>query len=425
LLTDTKLKNLKGAERLYKVVDRDGLYVAVTPKGLVSFRLDYRLNGRRETLTIGRYGPTGMTLAQAREACLQAKKAITEGKSPARAKQLEKGKVREAKTFREYALAWLSEAEMADSTREARTSVLKTHILPLFGNRLLTEISPAELRTACEAVRDRGTPAAALFLRAVVHHVYEYAYAKGQDVMSPAIRVKASLIATIKSKERSLSPQEIRAFSEAVPQSGAHPQVKLGMEVLLLTMVRKRELLLAKWAEIDFERAVWTIPTDRMKRRLSHNVYLSDQAVDLLKRLKELSGDSEHVLPPVSPRSKMKDGRTKPKEERSKTMGIRTLNAYINRTVTHMSKAGAAIPEFTPHDLRRTASTALNEAGFNPDWVEKCLAHERQNTRKVYNKAEYVAGRRHMMQEWANMLDAWKVGGAYRPRLLPPELMVA
>lgn len=87
MLTDTKLKSLKPQEKLYKVADRDGLYVAVSPAGTVTFRLDYRMNGRRETLTIGRYGPAGITLAEARERCFAAKKDIAAGMSPAREKQ--------------------------------------------------------------------------------------------------------------------------------------------------------------------------------------------------------------------------------------------------------------------------------------------------------------------------------------------------
>ncbi|WP_444543527.1 Arm DNA-binding domain-containing protein [Laribacter hongkongensis] len=102
MLTDTKLKSLKPQDKLYKVADRDGLYVAVSPACTLTFRLDYRLNGRRETLTIGRYGPAGLTLAEARERCLAARKDIAQGKSPAREKQRGKQRLREAKTFGEF-----------------------------------------------------------------------------------------------------------------------------------------------------------------------------------------------------------------------------------------------------------------------------------------------------------------------------------
>ena len=88
LLTDAALKALKPKEKLYKVTDRDGMYVLVTPNGTLSFRLDYRLNGRRETVVFGKYGPAGLSLARAREKCIDAKRAISEGRSPAIEKQL-------------------------------------------------------------------------------------------------------------------------------------------------------------------------------------------------------------------------------------------------------------------------------------------------------------------------------------------------
>ena len=79
---------------------------------------------------------------------------------------------------------------------------------------------------------------------------------------------------------------------------------------------------------------------------------------------------------------------------------------------------------FTVHDLRRTGSTLLNEMGFNGDWIEKCLAHEDgRSSRSVYNKAEYADQRRHMLQEWANMVDGWvEEGGSYAPTLLPADM---
>ena len=99
MLTDTAIKALKPKDKLYKIVDRDGMYVVVQPSGSIVFRLDYRLNGRRETLTLGRYGPAGLSLARAREKLIDAKRAISEGRSPAQEKQREKRRIKEAKSF--------------------------------------------------------------------------------------------------------------------------------------------------------------------------------------------------------------------------------------------------------------------------------------------------------------------------------------
>lgn len=115
MLTDTELKGLKPKDKKYKVADRDGMYVLVIPSGAKTFRLDYRLNGRRETLSIGRYGPGGLSLAEARDRCLAAKKDVAEGRSPAQEKQRAKRRVALGETFGDVGQRWIKSAPMADS----------------------------------------------------------------------------------------------------------------------------------------------------------------------------------------------------------------------------------------------------------------------------------------------------------------------
>ncbi|MGJ8515186.1 tyrosine-type recombinase/integrase [Carnimonas bestiolae] len=164
MLTDTKLRNLKPKDKLYKVNDRDGLYVAVTPAGSVSFRYNYSINGRQETITFGRYGIGGITLAEARERLNNAKKMVADGKSPAKEKARDKARVKDAKTFGAWADKWLSGYQMADSTRDMRRSVYERELKPKFGNQKLVEITHEDLRTLTDAIVERG-PRLPLFMR--------------------------------------------------------------------------------------------------------------------------------------------------------------------------------------------------------------------------------------------------------------------
>jgi Arm DNA-binding domain len=152
MLTDTALKHLKSRDKAYKVADRDGMYAVVKPSGAIVFRYDYRLNGRRETLTIGRYGDDGISLARAREKCLEARRLVAEGQSPSR----EKRRIKEARNFAEFGERWFNEAPMADSTRAMRRSIFDRDIVPAWKNRLLIEILPDDLRALCAKVKDRG-----------------------------------------------------------------------------------------------------------------------------------------------------------------------------------------------------------------------------------------------------------------------------
>ncbi len=206
MLTDTALRNLKPKSKIYKAFDRDGMYVTVSPTGTVTFRYDYRLHGRRETLTIGRYGPAGLSLAMAREKLIDAKKTIAQGKSPAMEKQREKRRLTAVKCFGDVAVKWLDEARMADRTRAMRKHVVQRDILPVFQKRLLNEITPDDLRALCQKVKARGAPATAVHIRDIVKQVYAFAILHGEKVDNPAEGVAASSIATFVAKDRALAP---------------------------------------------------------------------------------------------------------------------------------------------------------------------------------------------------------------------------
>ena len=409
MLTDTAIKALKAQKKLYKVSDRDGMYVVVQPSGAIVFRYDYRLNGRRETLTLGRYGPDGLSLARAREKLIDAKRAISEGRSPAQEKQHDKRRLKEAKRFGEFGEKWFQESRMADSTRAMRRSIYERDILPTFRNRLLTEITPDDLRMMCGKVKDRGAPATAVHVRDIVKLIFAFAILHGEKVANPADEVWPASIATFVPKDRSLSPAEIRVMLGQLEHVPTLPTIRLGMKLFLLTMVRKSELQDATWDEVDFENAVWSIPKERMKRSKAHNVYLSQQAIDIFIALKTCAGNSRYVLPS--------------RYDADAPMSRATFNRITTAVVARAKKEGLPLEPFTVHDLRRTGSTLLNELGFNSDWIEKCLAHEDgRSSRGVYNKAEYEHQRRHMMQEWSNLVDAWVAGRKYVPTLLPATM---
>src|SRR3569623_1536706 len=411
MLTDTALKNLKPKDAPYKVTDRDGMYVTVSTAGTVTFRYDYRINGRRETLTIGRYGPGGLSLARAREKSTDAKRAVAEGQSPAQEKQREKRRLSEAKTFQEFTDKWYEGARMADSTRSMRKSILDRDILPVIKSRLLSEISPDDLRDLCNKVKGRGAPATAIHVRDIVKQVYGSAILHGEKVANPADDVGPSSIATFGPKDRALSPSEIRIMLSQTEHVASYPTIKLGLRLILLTLVRKSELIHATWDEVDFEKALWSIPKERMKASKAHNIYLSQQALDIMVALLTCAGGSRYLIPS--------------RYDADKCMSNATLNRVTQLIVERAKTNSLPLELFTVTALRRTGSTILNELGFNSDWIEKCLAHEDgRSSRGVYYKAEYAEQRRHMLQEWADMIDAWTAGKSHTPTLLPPSMKV-
>lgn len=399
MLTDTKLKNLKPQEKIYKVSDRDGLYVAVLTSGSVSFRYDYRINGRRETLVIGQYGRDGITLAEARDELIAAKKLLKSGQSPAAAKRDGMLRARGEEAFSAHTVAYMKHVTLADSTRQMKQAIIDRDILPALGKKLMGEVTTSMVRDLCDRIVARGGRATAVQARQIINSVYRYANDRGHGFVNPAASINPTAIAVFKPKSRSLTPEEIGALLRSLDTVSAMPTLKLAVKLVLITLIRKSEFTLATWKEVDFRKATWSIPAGRMKAGRDHVIYLPRQALDLMVGLQMCAGGSEYLLP----------GRY----DIRKPLSNAALNSVINRAVDEANSNGVELAALSVHDLRRTGSTLLHEAGFPSDWIEKALAHEQRGVRAVYNKAEYSRQRAYMLQQWADMIDAWAAGEHY------------
>jgi len=257
------------------------MYVWVSTAGTVTFRYDYRLHGRRETLTLGRYGPAGISLALAREKLIDARRSVASGLSPALEKKRDKHRLKAASTFGDFLERWFTGSRMAESTKAMRRAIIDRDIK----TRVLSEVLPEDLRALCEKVKVRGAPATAVHVRDIVKQVFADAALHGEKVENPADSVRAASIATFVPKDRSLSPAEIRIAFRQLESVATYPTIKLALRAILLTLVRKSELIEATWSEVDFEKGTWTIPKQRMKGRNPHVVYLSRQMQDIFVAL--------------------------------------------------------------------------------------------------------------------------------------------
>lgn len=396
MLSETKLKSLKPKDKVYKVADRDGLYITVAKSGLITFRFDYKINDRRETLTIGKYGI--ISLAEAREKLMSAKKLIAQGISPAAEKQRLKEQTK-SNSFGDWLERWLKDVNYKDSTRAVVEGIIKRDVAPTYNKKMLNEITPDVLRNHCEKVKNRGAAASAVRVRDIVGSVFTYAKARGAKCENPADYVAPSTIAVFTPRERSLSKREVGIFFNTLKNAQTSHSLKVALKLLMLTMVRKSNLINAKWEEIDFVNAEWTIPAEKMKASRQgagrpHIVYLSIQALDLFMQLHVLASGSEYVLPSFG-------------QSKYSTVSLSSLNRAAAHTVELAQRNGLPIEKFVLHDMRRTASTHLHEAGYHSDWIEKALSHEQKGVRAVYNKAEYAEQRRTLLQDWADMVDQW------------------
>jgi len=387
-LTDTKLQRLPTKERPYQLADGGGLFVAVHPTGKKVWRLQYRLGGRagqKEKVTLGEY--PSFSLADARRWRDECRVLIARGESPARAKR--DGKLAaiegETNTVRAFAERWFESVVKPayDDPRNIRR-ILDKDVLPAIGDQQVFEIRIDDILRITDAIKARGADQMALQTRNTLKRMFAYAIARGKVQFNPAAAIEARFIAVARSRDVALSTQEVGKLLRGIYQASIKRQQKLALHLLILCMVRKSELLEAQWAEIDFDKAEWAIPAERMKKDKAHLVPLSTQAVAMFEELRALSSGSQWVLPS---RGSLR-----------KPISKSTLNTVVRGL-------DLDVQDFVIHDFRRTASTHLHEAGFNTDWVEKALAHEQKGVRGVYNRAEYLSQRREMLQWWADFVD--------------------
>jgi integrase len=390
-LTDTAIRALKPKESRYVVTDARGLVLEVFPTGGMLWHYRYRLNGKRERVTLGRYPALSLKLARAERDKRETMVAL--GQSPAEQKRLAKVAAADATTVAEFGERFFREIvakDRADLTIPRR--YFDKAIVPAIGAKPVRDVTTEDVRAIIWRKKDEGFDAAAGQIRGVLKRLFDYATTAGLVTTNPVLALPMRHVHKSKARERALSGDEIKVFLTAAFESNIRRQFKIGLHLILLTMVRKSELLLARWAHVDFDAAEWSIPAEHSKTGKPHVVYLSSQAVALFKELHALAGGSELVMPG-------RGSLTKP-----------FAHNAINNALK-VALAGQSIPAFTVHDLRRTASTLLHENGWPSDVVEKALNHTIGGVRGVYNRAEYATQRREMLQQWADTIDSLMSSG--------------
>ena len=416
-LSDTKLRTLKAADKVFSESDGGGLYIEVMPTGKKRWGLKYRtLTGKQETIRLGGY--PAYSLAEARTWRDDCKALAGRGLSPMALKRgdpipedappaakelaqffirnwclkaIEKVKAKEAEkkaseTVEAFARRWYFEiVEPANSSPRNIRRVLDKDVIPAIGSKQIADVTVTDILAITDKIKNRGADQMALQTRNVLKRLFSYAIAREKTTFNPAAAIAAKFIASARSRDVALSPEEVGKLLRAIYQSSIKRAYKLAIHLLILCMVRKTELIEAKWGELDLEKGEWAIPGERMKKDKPHLVHLSRQAVAMFEELKGLASGSEWVFP-------SRGDLNQPIAHSTLNQAVRSLEIDVR--------------DFVIHDFRRTASTHLHEAGFNSDWIEKCLAHETKGIRGVYNRAQYADQRREMLQWWADFVDS-------------------
>jgi integrase len=387
-LTLFALHNAKPRETPYKLSDGNGLHLLVQPNGSKLWRFRYRFGGKENMLTFGAF-PEVM-LAEARGRRDEARKLLSAGVDPAEQRKLQKLAAETAKrtTFGAIALEYIAKVE-AEGAAPATLDKKRWLLLDLAAslkNRPITAITPAEILLLLKRIEARGNRHTAHRLRGVIGTVFRLAVATLRATNDPTYALRGALLKENREHLPAIT-DEVR-FGQLLRDIESYqgwPPIKAALKFQALTMSRPGDVRALKRAEINFPKAVWRIPAERMKMRRPHDVPLSRQALAVLQEVWPYSEGSELVFPA--------------QESRKKRISENGLNSAL-RTLGYLSE------EVCSHGFRTSASTFLNERGFSPDVIEACLAHEEEDeVRRAYNRARYWTQRVELMQTWADLMD--------------------
>ncbi len=395
-LTDAQIRNLT---KPGKHADGAGLYLELTPAGGRYWRMKYRHGGKEKRLAFGVY--PGVSLKAARDLTAQARKALQDGNDPGELRKADKAKtVHESNnTLEIVARDWMTHQakRWVKKTHDRTVSAFQNDVFKPLGSRPMASIKPGEVMRLVKKIEARGASDQAGKVLQHVKAVYRWAVVHERIESNPMLDlVRAEILKPHKVQHRAAMPdKELPAFLAKLAAYDGDPHTRHALRLMMLTATRPGETRGACWAEFDLAAALWTIPPDRMKMRTEHRVPLSTQALDVLRSMQALSGDRDLVFPsPYYP---------------SQSLSENTFNSALTR----MGYKNTA----TAHGFRALFSTVANESGWNPDVIERQLAHvERNEVRAAYHRSAYTADRARLMQWWADYLDARRAGTARPPR---------
>lgn len=408
MLTDTQCRTAKPKEKPYKLTDGKGLYLEIKPNGVKAWRYRFELRDgeskKESVFAIGGYviAPKGesqedaqarrngrqFTLAEARDERIKARALVMQGINPAQNRQLERIKrgQENATTFEAVAKEWLAMKDWEEITKTKRLKMLERVVFPKVGSLPIKSITPAHVLDVLKVSAEKNGLTVAAEAKRTMSGIFELAVSTLRADSDPTYPVRKALPTNKTQHKRPLTADEIGQLLRDLDKHGGRHETAAAFRLMWFTLCRPNEAAEAQWREFDLNKSIWCIPAERMKKRKEHAVPLPSQAIEMLQALHGITGKYTHLFP-------HRDYRSRP-----------MVSASFRQMLKVLGWAG----KYSPHATRTTGSTRLNELGYSADWIERQLAHIEPNAvRRTYNHAEYMVERAKMMQQWADMLEAW------------------
>ncbi|MDE8557172.1 integrase domain-containing protein [Pantoea vagans] len=387
-LTNTEVLRAKADDKEMTLHDGDGLFLVIKTSGKKLWRFRYQRPATKQRTMIGLGSFPALSLADARRLRANYLALLANGIDPqTQAEQVtEQQQIALDSIFSTVAANWfiLKQASVTPDYAKDIWRSLEKDVFPAIGEIPVQEIKARKLVEALEPIKARGALETVRRLVQRINEIMIYAVNTGLIDANPASGIGMAFEKPKKQNMPTLRPEELPKLMRSLVMSNLSVATRCLIEWQLLTLVRPSEASGTRWVEIDLETKLWTIPAERMKAKREHIVPLSSQAIEILEMMKPISAHREHLFP----------SRNNPKVP----MNSQTANAALKR----IGYGGKLVA----HGLRSIASTALNEASFNPDVIEAALAHSDKNeVRRAYNRSTYLNKRIEMMDWWGLQIN--------------------
>jgi len=387
-LTPKKIDAAKKKDKEYNLSDGQGLFLRIKPSGKKVWIFNYSepFTKRRKNLTLGNYPDLSLKLA--REKRQQNRELLAQDIDPIshRDEQFEAKRAAAGNTFKAVAERWfeIHSKDLKPGTAQKLWRSLENDVFPRIGSIPIKQLTAPKAIEAIEALTKRNSFEMARKVARRMNNVMSFACNVGYIKHNPLTGIKKVIPSSDVKNMPTLAPDELPELMRALNFANIKYVTRCLIEWQLHTMVRPGEAVQARWEEIDFDKAIWAIPAERMKMARPHEVPLTKQSLALLEFMQPLSGHREFIFP-------------------SDRAPLRHANKETaNRALKRMGFEGRLVA----HGLRALASTTLNEQGFDRDVIEVALAHkDKDKIRAAYNRSTYLKQRREMMEWWSEHIE--------------------
>ncbi|MEZ9850583.1 tyrosine-type recombinase/integrase [Vibrio breoganii] len=390
-LSHLEIKNAVALNEERLLADGNGLYVRIRENGTKTYMFFYTCphTKRRKKITLGRF--PAFTLKEAREKAEELQYQKLNSTMPASIYEQVQNK---CLSFESIARELIGQKNVREDTQREEIARLSNHIFPHLGKTHINDFTPATVTVVLEPLAQEQKLETVARIICSINTIFDLAACRGLIEFNKLTSLKNAFDKPTSTPFKAITFRELLAFFNALSSTSMRPETHCLIEFQMHTIVRPIEAASATWEDIDLNTHLWTMPNNKSSNADIHKVTLSKQVIKILSTMKQLTGkQTGFVFPSFG-------------SDKSTHMSSQTVNSVFKRM--------GYKDQFHSHGTRALASTTLNEFGLNFDHIEKSMGHiEKNDIRKVYNRASYIHERRLLTQWWSDFLE--HKAGANRP----------